>query len=75
MSGPSALLVEAARVDAAVQAHGARLENLHNQLQDQAAGASSPLERAKLERAAYEVHEAAGALRYSAVTGTDDSNL
>jgi len=72
---PSALATEAALVDARAQEHGARLETLHARLLHQAEEATSPLERARLQRQAYEVEEAAGALRYSAVTGADDSDL
>lgn len=70
-----ALATEAALVDARVQQQGARLETLRARLLHQAEDATSPLERERLRRQAYEVEEAAGALRYSAVTGTDDSDL
>ncbi len=73
--GHSRLLVEAALVDARIRDHGNRLETVHDRLTHQAAEATSPLERAKIQQHAYRVHEAAGALRYSAVTGTDDSDL
>lgn len=72
---PGALATEAALVDARAQQQGAKLETLHARLLHQAEEATSPLERARLQRQAYEVEEAAGALRYSAVTGTDDSDL
>ena len=72
---PGALATEAALVDARVQQQGARLETLRARLLHQAEDATSPLERERLRRQAYEVEEAAGALRYSAVTGTDDSDL
>lgn len=72
---PSILHVHAALVDAAAKAHADRMENTHNQLLSRAERSTSPLERATLRKHAYRVHEAAGALRYSAVTGTDDSEL
>ena len=71
----SALLVEAARLDARLHAEVARLETHHAQLVDRADQATSPLERAKLRRLAHLVHEVGGAARYSAVTGGDDSDL
>lgn len=71
----SALAVEAALVDGRIRDHGAALENLHAQLTHRMDRETSPLERAKLNQHAYAVAEAAGALRYSAVTGTDDSDL
>ena len=49
------------------------METQHAQLVDRAAAAESPLERAHYRKAAHELHEAAGAARFSAVTGRDDS--
>lgn len=72
---PGGLVTEAALVDGRAKLHGDRLETIHARLLHQAEQASSPLERARLLRQAYEVEEAAGALRYSAVTGQDDSHL
>ena len=75
MNGAHGLLVEAALVDARIKRHADRLETLHARLTHQAEAAESPLERAHLQQHAYRVAEAGGALRYSAVTGTDDSDL
>lgn len=72
---PHPLLVEAARVDGQIKAHADRLETVHHRLRHQAGEATSPLARARLEAQAYDVHEVAGAMRYSAVTGGDDSDL
>lgn len=70
----SALAVEAALVDSKLQESGARLDTLQARLLHQADEATSPLERARLLQSANEVLEVGGALRYSAVTGRDDSD-
>ena len=71
----SALVVEAALVDGKVRDSGARLDTIHARLLHQADETTSPLARARLLQRANEVLEVSGALRYSAVTGTDDSDL
>lgn len=72
---PPALAVEAALTDARIHRHADKMANLHEQLKHRASIATSPLERAKLLKAAYDVSEVGGALRYSGVTGADDSDL
>lgn len=72
---PHPLLVEAALLDDKIRAHGDRLETIHHRLLHQADEATSPLERARLRAQAHDVHETGGALRYSPVTGGDDSDL
>lgn len=71
----SRLVTEAALVDARAKEHGDRLEVLAARLEHQEREAETPLARAEARRARYRVTEAAGALRYSAVTGSDDSDL
>ncbi len=69
------LAVAAALVDTQARTHAARMETTHDQLLHRAEASTSPLERAELLQHAYRVNEAAGALRYSPVTGSDDSEL
>ena len=75
MSKPSALAAEAALLDERIRKHADRLQNTHTQLTHRAALATSPLERARLLKAAYDVHEVGGAIRYSSVNGSDESDL
>lgn len=70
-----ALHAEAALVDARGRDLGRELEALHARATRQVEQATRPADRAAARQAAYHAEEMAGALRYSAVTGRDESDF
>lgn len=72
---PRGLHVEAALVDRHLKKGVAELAAVRAELEAAIAKSRSPLERARLQKALYEVDETAGAVRYSPVTGSDSSDL
>lgn len=72
---PPALHVAAAVVDLDMKEQVGRLVKHLRQAQAKAKAATSPLERQKWEKTAYELNETIGAIRFGSVTGTDSSDL
>ncbi len=72
---PRALHVEAALVDHKAQALGRELEALHARALREVEQATSPLAREEARQAAYNLREAAGGLRWQAVSGADETDL
>lgn len=72
---PRGLHVHAATVDLQLKEQVKRLASALERAQKKAEEASSPLEREKWKKTAYELNETLGAIRFSPVTGTDSSDL